>query len=154
MRALSILVMVLLLAGCKSEQANPERDFKQVEITDVFAIIDEWARPASSGANTAAYFELQNGLSTADTLLNVYSDAAAGVEVHESFIDERGLAGMRHQAEVPIPSGSSVTLEPGGIHVMLLQLKDDLIEGDSIKVNLEFKQQGILTLNIPVKSNN
>ena len=151
MKYVTLLYSALFFLGCQTETQSPDN---AIVLNNVFKVTSEWARPAASGTNTAAYFELQNGLSTADTLLNVYSTIAEGVQIHESFMADDGLAGMRHHGQVSVPSGSSVALEPGGIHVMFLQLKEDLAIGDSIQVDLEFKHQGIRTLTIPIKSIN
>ena len=63
-----------------------------------------------------------------------------------------GMQGMkmRQVDGVPIPAGETVTLEPGGLHVMLIELATDLEDGDSFEVDLEFAEAGTRTVTATV----
>jgi hypothetical protein len=58
---------------------------------------------------------------------------------------------MHPQESVPIPERGQVTFEPGGLHVMLVNLKRDLAEGEQIELILRFREAGEITLQVPVE---
>ena len=58
---------------------------------------------------------------------------------------------MVQQENVPVAAGSQVTFEPGGLHVMLIGLTEDLKPGASFKVTLHFEKAGTITLDVPVR---
>ncbi|MEQ9178581.1 MAG: copper chaperone PCu(A)C [Nitratireductor sp.] len=72
-------------------------------------------------------------------------------EVHETFIRD-GVATMRPAAQVTIPPGGLVRLQPGGLHIMLMELNYPLEEGAMLPLTLEFGADGRLTVDIPVLS--
>lgn len=115
------------------------------------AIQNAWARPAGSGENGAAYFVIENGTVEDDTLLGVSSDIASAIEVHMSMMDGNGVMSMQMPEEVPIPAGKSIEFKPGGLHVMLIGLNQDLKAGDTISLTLNFEKTGSLVIEIPVK---
>ena len=62
-----------------------------------------------------------------------------------------GIMKMRKVEKIPVPAGGSVSLKPGGYHVMLFDLKKDLAVGDSMDVTLTFEQAGEVTLTAQVR---
>jgi len=111
---------------------------------------DGWIRPAGKGMNTAFYFKAINNSDKADTLLSVKSDAAKMVQMHESF-NINGMMGMRQVKAIPIQAKSTLEFKPGGYHVMVMNLKKDLLKGDSAEFTLQFKYAGNITVKAPVK---
>lgn len=109
-----------------------------------------WIRPADKGMNSALYFEIKNNTDKPDTLYDVSSDAAKMVMIHESFKKD-GLMGMRHIKFLVIKARSSVKLEPGGYHVMFIQLKKKLKAGNHINAVLHFKDAGAIKIKPLVK---
>lgn len=130
-----ILALVALLGGCTAK---------------ALSVTQAWARPGVAGGNSAVYFVIDAG-NQADTLLKASSDVAAAVELHQSQMGEDGTMKMAAQENVPIPANTRVTFEPGGLHVMLIGLKDDLNSGDAFQVTLTFEKAGDITLDVPVK---
>jgi len=96
-----------------------------------------WSRPAAAGMNGAGYLTLSNRGKAAETLTAVETPAAARVEVHRSSM-AGGVMSMRPQPATPIPPGQTVTFAPGGLHLMLLGLKQPLKAGDSFPATLVF----------------
>lgn len=74
--------------------------------------------------------------------------AASGAE---DAHDGMGMMGMREVARVPIPAGGTIALEPGGYHLMLLDLATDLAPGDTFEVTLEFERAGQRTVTAEVR---
>jgi periplasmic copper chaperone A len=111
-----------------------------------------WSRPASAGGNGAGYMKITNNGTEADELLGVSSDAAGRVEVHETSIDDKGVASMHKVDSVELKSGQSVELKPAGMHVMFIGLKEPLKEGGVLKAKLKFKNAGEVDVTFAVKA--
>lgn len=112
-----------------------------------------WARPGNSGSNSAAYFTINNRTSQPDLLLSAASDVTRAAEIHLSRMREDGAMEMRPQENVPVPAGSSVQFEPGGLHVMLIDLNRDLQPGDTFQLRLFFQSAGQFVLDVQVAEN-
>lgn len=111
-----------------------------VEVRD--AVI---AEPA--GAATALYFEIENSNGATDRLLSARTDVAVA-EIHRSFAAENQMH-MESVADVEVGGGEVVTFEPGGLHVMLLNV-DPLESGQKVIVYLEFATAGIIEIQATV----
>lgn len=115
------------------------------------AISDAYARATPPGATVGAiYFELRNRGTQDDRLLSADSPVGERTEVHTHTMQD-GVARMHEVEAVEIPAGESVSFEPGGFHIMLLDLKAPLNEGDRIPLTLSFERTGQLELTVPVK---
>ncbi|MCX7796992.1 MAG: copper chaperone PCu(A)C [Melioribacter sp.] len=114
-------------------------------------IKDSWARPASKGRNSAAYFTIINKNSFGDSLVQAISNIAEKVEIHETFKTENDMMGMRAIKFISIPANSEVKLKPGGLHIMLIGLKKNITEKDSVNLKLKFKRAKEIDIKIPVK---
>ena len=64
-------------------------------------------------------------------------------EIH-THIREGDILRMRPVAAVELPPGETVTLQPGGFHLMLIGLKEPLIQGQTVPVTLRFERAGEL----------
>lgn len=134
-----ILILPIFLTGCADSDPSIQ-------------IEGAWARPAQVGANSAVYFVLSNR-DEDDRLLGAQSSVADMVQVHATVIDDQGQASMQHQEVLDVPAGTILTFRPGGLHVMLMGLNMDLVEGESIQVTLVFESYGELTIDVPIESN-
>lgn len=111
---------------------------------------DPWARPAAAGANSAVYFTLDNPSTQDDTLLRAISEAAADVEIHQVSMED-DIMRMTPVDTVAIPAGGQVEFNPGGLHVMLVDLHQPLVEGQQILVTLEFENAGLVEIQAVVE---
>lgn len=102
-----------------------------------------WARPTQPGQkNGAAYLKsVTNGGKEADRLLRASTPVADRVELHTMSM-EGNVMRMREVADIPVPAGQTIKLEPGGLHLMLMGLKQPLKLGDTFPVTLEFERGG------------
>lgn len=107
-----------------------------------------WAR-ASVGSNGAAFVTIYNSDSTPDRLMAVASPVADQVMVHRSF-EDGGTMKMEHVANVPIAPGQRVEMKPGGMHIMLIGLKQSLKKGDQFPLFLRFERGGVKDLTVTV----
>jgi hypothetical protein len=114
-------------------------------------ISQPWTRATPKGSSmAAAYMAITNHGSAPDHVSCVASDASAKCEIH-SMTMEGGVMKMRPvEGGLEIKPGQTVTLQPSGFHVMLIDLKHPLEQGQSIKVTLKFDQAGTVDVDYPV----
>lgn len=109
-------------------------------------IIDHpYATPTVPGArNGAVYFRaLRNGGRDGDRLLGARTDVAALVEIHRASVDGQDVMRMRQLQSLELPPGASPNARHGGnLHLMLVDLKAPLKEGDRFQVWLRFERAG------------
>lgn len=105
----------------------------------------------SGGGTSAIYMKIRNSGRQADKLITAKTDVAEIVETHIS--EERdGVMMMAKVDGIDIPGRDTVELQPGGLHIMLINLQQDLIAGEQINLTLEFEKTGVVNIKIPVKS--
>ena len=112
---------------------------------------DTWARPSSAGENGAVYFTIQNDTANDDALLSASADIASTAEAHMSMMDDQGVMSMSMQEAVQVPAGERITFKPGGLHIMLFDLKQDLKIGDTFTLILHFKKAGEIAVQVEVR---
>ena len=98
-----------------------------------------------------AYLTITNNGSSDDTLISAHTPAAARVEFHRTII-ESGMARMRPAGELVVRPRTTLNVEPGGLHMMLVDLKGPLIEGASVPLVLRFKSAGEITVQLMIES--
>lgn len=113
---------------------------------------DPYAR-VMGGASGAIFLVIENAAGEEDRLLSVQSDVAERVELHS----HRDMGnGVMQMAAVPegfvIPAGGRHALARGGDHVMLMGLRQDLPEGSTFTVTLQFEKAGDIPLEVPVNN--
>jgi len=94
-----------------------------------------------AGAATAAYFVLTNNGIDSDRLVGVRSEVGTA-EVHRSFVDGDRMS-MEPTPELLVGGGEVIRFEPGGLHVMLLDV-GTLEPGRIVAITLEFESAGEL----------
>ncbi|MFA6964335.1 copper chaperone PCu(A)C [Bosea sp. (in: a-proteobacteria)] len=121
--------------------------------TGALKIGHPWTRATPVGAKVAGgYLTLQNGGSAPDRLLGGSSDIAGRIEIHEMAVKD-GVMTMRPLDKgLEVKPGASVELKPGGYHVMFMDLKRQLKEGETVKVTLSFEKAGTLPVEFAVQS--
>lgn len=153
MRLSPLALAALLAAGCATDEAASDvaSDDAPVVSENYFGVADAYARAAPAGGVSAVFLQIENTTATADTLVAARTDAAGAVEIHETVTGPDGQRAMQPTDAVPVTPGTTVSLEPGGLHVMLLDLSRDLVEGDSLLVELEFAGRGVLVARAPIR---
>lgn len=106
--------------------------------------------PAAS--NIAVYLTIRNVGSHGVSLESVSSDAAESAMIHRSTM-ENGMMTMEHLSELYIPPRENARLEPGGVHIMLVDLRRPLRAGDLIRMNLNFSNGVVLRVDVPILEN-
>ena len=115
-------------------------------------ITQAWSRATPGGAKIAGgYLTIQNKGSAPDRLIGGTTDVAAKVEVHEMAMNN-GVMTMRPlEKGLAIEPGKTVKLAPGGYHLMLMELKSPLKQGDKVPLTLEFEKAGKVSLSLDVQ---
>jgi len=135
----------LLLASLAATAAA-----RQYEL-GTLTIVHPWTRPAPANMSMGvAYLSITNHGKDAETLSAASTPVAESVQFHQTSIVD-GVARMRPLAEVVIAPGATVNIEPGGIHLMLLNLKSAIETGKTVPLTLEFRRAGKITVQLEVE---
>jgi len=120
------------------------------EGTKTIVIERPWARASIMQSRPGvAYLTIVNNGKRADRLIEASAPAAGHIMIHESQMVD-GVMSMRHRENVPIEPGQSVALEPGGLHLMLMDLKQPLRKGEEFDVTLRFEHGGLVKVRVPI----
>jgi copper(I)-binding protein len=113
-----------------------------------------WGLQPFTNAPLPGYLRIVNLGAAADTLLGVRSEAAGMVRLHGSADGPSSGSGqgggMTMLSELVIPAGDSLLMAPGGMHLMLEQLRRRVVAGDTVAVVLKFANAGEVELLLPV----
>ncbi|MBW8823596.1 MAG: copper chaperone PCu(A)C [Xanthomonadales bacterium] len=125
-----ILVAILacaVLPACARDKAD----------TCVPVVRDAWIRLVPGGMPMHAGFaRIDNPCKTPFTVTAVASDAYGSASLHETTL-VNGISRMRALPQLALPAGGSVELEPGGVHLMLMDPKKPLKPGDHVVLRFE-----------------
>lgn len=112
-----------------------------------------WTRATPGGAKIAGgYLKITNNGKSADRLLSATSAGADRVEIHEMSMTD-GVMKMRPLTDgLTIKPGETVELKPGGFHIMFMDIKQPLKQGDKLKATLTFEKAGKLDVTFDVNA--
>jgi periplasmic copper chaperone A len=133
-----LMAISLLLSGCRTEGAG-------------ITISNAWARPGFVGGTSAIYFVIENSGEQDDSLHSAESTVATSVELHESMMDSSGTMSMHEQHSISVPAKDQIAFQPGGLHVMLIDLTQELNVGDRFNLTLTFEGAGQVPVDVEVR---
>jgi hypothetical protein len=112
-----------------------------------------WTRATPGGAKIAGgYLKITNNGKLPDRLISATSSGADRVEIHEMSMTG-GVMKMRPLADgLTIKPGDTVELKPGDFHVMFMDIKQPLKQGDALKATLKFEKAGTLDVSFNVNA--
>lgn len=149
MKQLKLLLLVtLLLAGvvaCSSNTADGKME-----------VVDAWGRSSPMAAqNGAFYMQVTNNTGTDDKLLSAATEACEVVELHEMYMRENDMMGMRPVPDgfIALPAGETVELKVGGLHVMCIGKIANFEVGDTYPVILQFENAGEMEITVEIRDN-
>jgi periplasmic copper chaperone A len=112
-----------------------------------------WTRATPAGAKVAGgYLVIRNEGTEADRLISAGFAVSGTTEVHEMSMQGGTMMMRELQKGLEIPAGKSVTLAPGGFHLMFIDLKQRLTEGGSIKGHLVFEKAGKIEVEFKIEA--
>jgi copper(I)-binding protein len=144
-----LLLLPLLLLSTVMARAQSQAAVYQLGHIQVTRLRAPPTPPTSGVA--AVYLWISNGGSKADSLVAISSPIAAKAEMHSSTT-AHGVMLMRPVEAVVIPPGATIKIEPGALHLMLQGLQHPLEPGAAFSLTLEFRDAGMLVVQVPVKA--
>ena len=153
------MVLAAILAACNSA---PSATATLGKLT----ISDAWVRATIAmdagehtgmkmdGPTSAAYMIIENK-GDADVLLSasVSKDIADAAELHQSK-DDNGMMTMNPMPDgIAVPANGKLEIKPASYHIMLVNVKQTLAPGKTVKLSLKFKNNGEVALDVPVREN-
>ena len=138
---------IFLVAALCAAFAAHSHDYKIGDLQ----IGHPYTRTTPPGATTAgAYLSIDNQGKAADKLLRITSPAAGLVELHSMRMDGNVMR-MRAVPAIDVAAGATVKLAPGGLHVMLQELKRPLKKGERVPITLVFERAGEVKVELAVQ---
>jgi copper(I)-binding protein len=115
-------------------------------------VLGAWARPGVAMPNSATYALLVNLGASDVTLVSATGSVAEAIELHEMTMTEDDVMRMSPiEGGVLIPAGGVAQLKPGGLHIMMIGLTEDLEAGNSISLTLIFDDDAVIEVEVPVQ---
>ncbi len=145
------------LAACGDEEPTGSTESASAATAEQAGSVtvgDPWVRATVGAEDTsmsAAFMTIDNDGEQDVTLVGASTEVAGMVELHEmSMVD--GAMAMRAMTDgLVVEAGRGKVLEPGGYHVMLMDLQGELAAGDEVELTLEFSDGSEESLTAPVK---
>ena len=148
--ALSALA-ILALAGCGSAGPAATTSSAAVPAGKTITATDPWVKAANDGMS-AAFGNLENTGENDITVTSVSTPASTKLELHETVANESGQMVMREKTGgFTIPAHGSLALEPGGNHIMLMDITKPLKAGEDTTFTLTFSDDSTYEFHAPVK---
>jgi copper(I)-binding protein len=141
-----LIVLVLALA-LPAESASAHEPYR----LGALQIVHAWARATPPTAPTGGGFlTVTNTGTTPDKLVSAKSPAAETVQIHEMKMDGNVMRMREISGGLEIAPGATVTLAPGGLHIMMMGLKAPLKQGEKVPVTLVFDKAGSIDVELDV----
>mgnify|MGYP000140310943 FL=1 len=115
-------------------------------LTEGFAFATLPNQPVAGGFMTIA-----NTGEADDRLVAASSDIAAVMQIHTMAMDGDVMVMREMPDGLPLPAGETVVLQPGGFHIMFMQLNGPLVEGETVPVTLTFESGAEVAVDLPVR---
>jgi hypothetical protein len=149
--ALALIGLLALVAATVAVAPEGKAmDHRMVRAGDL-VIENAWVRATPPGARAGGgYVTIRNEGVAADRLIAGRADFAGRVEIHEMRMEGEVMQMRPLPDGLEIPAGDTVTLKPGGYHVMFMGLKQGLEAGHAVSVTLIFDRAGAVELIFPV----
>lgn len=134
-----VSALLFLVVGCGQEHSG-----------DPIVVRDAWIREPPPRSPAAGYLVIENRGGDPVALVAVATEAAEQTEIHVmEYKDDRMT--MRQVSELQIPAGEEVALKPGGTHLMLMELRQPLRDGDEVELVLRFGDGTERRIQMPVQ---
>ncbi len=151
-RVLSVLITGLFVATACGAPVTPSA---RIRVENAWAVPSAAGAPSHSGMaggekSSAVYFVIVNATNTPDALSGATTPVAASAELNET-LRVGDVAKMVPVPRVEVPAQGRVEFKPGGLHIMLMGVTQELAVGKKIAVTLRFEKSGAMTLDVPIQ---
>lgn len=120
-------------------------------IADSITVVDPYVRQVPPGAMaTAAYMVIRNAGSKDTKIVKAENTASKITELH-THLQEDGMMKMRKVPAIEVKAGGEAVLEPSGLHVMMIDLKGPMKEGDKVAITLGFDDGSSKKIEAPIR---
>ena len=134
-----VSALLLLVVGCGQEHTG-----------DPIVVRDAWIREPPPRSPAAGYLVVENRGGESVELVAVATEAAEQTEIHVMEYKNDRMT-MRRVEGLQVPAGGEVALKPGGTHLMLLELRRPLRDGDEVELVLRFGDGTERRIQVPVR---
>lgn len=148
-----MVILATMLVFSESLRAGPVKVEENIVIAEKSAIkaSHAWVRAMPPGsAMTAAYLTLENTSDKPLKVISVSSPQANDCSIHETVI-EKGINRMREVKYLSIPAHQSVTLSPGGLHIMIMGMNRPLKKGALFPIVFKYSDGSLLQVEALIK---
>ena len=115
-------------------------------------ITQPWSRATPGGAKVASgYLTIENKGTTPDRLVAGSTDVAKRTEIHEMAMNNSVMTMRPIDGGLIIEPGKTLKFAPGGYHLMFIELKNSLKQGEKVPVTLKFEKAGEVKLSFDVQ---
>lgn len=113
---------------------------------------DAWVKAVSDDEEmSAAFGVLTNASADGITLVSASTSVAGMVELHEVVMKDGSMVMQPKEGGIPVPAEGEATLEPGGDHIMLMELGGTIEPGEVVTLELEFDDGSSITVDATAK---
>jgi len=146
------LAAALLLSACGSDDSGSEAPAARA--AETVSVSDPWVRATVGSEDTsmtAAFMLLENDGDRDVTLVGAATSVAGRTEVHEMVEEDGEMMMQAIEGGLVLKAGRGQVLQPGGTHIMLMEVGEDLAPGDEVALTLTFDDGSSKELTVPVK---
>ena len=116
-------------------------------LSDGFAYATLPNQPVAGG-----FVTITNAGEAPDTLIAAQSKIAGVIQIHEMAMQGDTMVMREREDGITIAPGESVSLQPGGLHLMFMQLNAPLVAGADVTVTVTFEQAGDIDITLPIRA--
>lgn len=140
---------IALITGLVCSAAFGSQAWAGDSVGDI-TIKEPWARATVGAGAGAAFLSIDNAGSAPDRLVGASSPVSRITELHTHVRDGEVMR-MREVEAIEVPAKATTTLQPGGLHIMFMQLSEPLVAGGSFPLSLRFAEAGEVTVTVQVR---
>ncbi|UOG92348.1 MAG: copper chaperone PCu(A)C [Candidatus Thiothrix sulfatifontis] len=152
-RLLHTTILGLLVAMTVACQADADKTAAPAtgKAADSVTVENPFVRAIPPGQpNSASFMTLVNTSDSDHSIKSAASPVAATVELH-THTNNNGVMEMRQVPQIDVPAKGRTELKPGGLHVMLIGLQQELKVGETAAITLTFEDGSTTTVNAPIQ---
>jgi len=152
-KKLVFFIVAITLSACGDNSGVAESSVSKSNVVKKgVTVSDAYIRGLPPGQTvTAAFMTVNNHQDKDCKLVGAASPVANSAEIHEHS-HKNGKMSMRRVNSLVVPAGGSVSLVPGGYHLMMFGLENSLKEGEAHTITLSFEGCDELSIDVPVQS--
>lgn len=149
--ALALLMSMTVACQADADKSAAPTTGKTATAADSVTVENPFVRAVPPGQpNSAAFMTLVNASDTEHSVKSAASPVAATVELH-THTNNNGVMEMRQVPQIDVPAKGRTELKPGGLHIMLIGLTQDLKAGEKAAITLTFEDGSTTTVDAPIQ---